>query len=180
MPGGQASEHFTFRDFILDAGSTSGQAPNVPQADETYRSMERLAKGILEPLRASYGEITLTYGFCSPARAKLITRGTYQKGDQHVGHEVNRAGKPICERQGFAVDLKIADGWCMAEAGLTIVSELEFDRMYFYGQDRPVHVSVAPTTRKPSRAVVDMRTHPVTGPLYVTTPRTFFRKLVGK
>jgi hypothetical protein len=87
--------------------------------------------------------IRLTYGFCSPALAKKIPGRIDPKRDQHAAHERNRFGHPFCERLGAAVDFIIEDE-SMLEVAQWIVSNTPFDRLYFYGDTLPIHVSYGP------------------------------------
>jgi len=49
-------------------------------------------------------------------------------------------GSLICTRGGAAVDFMIDDE-DMREVAQWIVKNCPFDRLYFYGADRPIHVS---------------------------------------
>ncbi|WP_176225067.1 hypothetical protein [Methylomagnum ishizawai] len=53
---------------------------------------------------------------------------------------MNRRGKPVCPRLGAAVDFIVEDE-DMAEVARWIMANLPFDRLYFYGKERPIHVS---------------------------------------
>jgi hypothetical protein len=57
---------------------------------------------------------------------------------------VNRRGKAICARGGAACDLLVEDEDMRGVANW-ILANLPFDRMYFYGSDRPIHLSYAPS-----------------------------------
>ncbi len=94
----------------------------------------------MDPVIDYFGGINLTYGFSSPALSAKIDGRIAPKLDQHAGHECNRLGKPVCDRLGAAVDLSIDDE-NMLEVAQWIVSNTPFDRLYFYGADRPLHVS---------------------------------------
>lgn len=65
------------------------------------------------------------------------------KRDQHAVHEVNRQGRLVCERLGAAVDFLI-ENENMREVAQWIVVNTPFDRLYFYGEDLPIHVSFGP------------------------------------
>jgi hypothetical protein len=82
----------------------------------------------------------LTYGFSSPALSAQIDGRIAPRLDQHAGHECNRLGKPVCDRLGASVDF-IIDDEDMLEVAQWVVENTPFDRLYFYGKDRPVHVS---------------------------------------
>jgi hypothetical protein len=64
--------------------------------------------------------------------------------DQHGAHEVNAKGKLVCSRRGAAADFIVEDE-NMYEVMKWIHENLLFDRMYYYGPDRPLHVSFSET-----------------------------------
>ena len=135
--------NFRFRDFI-ECGETQHKLgiPNIPLNPETYTSLLRLATDILDPAIDYFGAIRLTYGFCSAELAKKIDGRIAPKLDQHAGHECNRLGKPICDRLGAAVDFIIEDE-NMFEVAQWIAANCRFDRIYFYGTGKPIHVSAS-------------------------------------
>jgi hypothetical protein len=135
--------NFTFRDFV-ECGETQQrlQLRNIPLNPETYNAFYDLAVNILDPLIDYFGSIRLTYGFCSPGLAKHIPGRIAPALDQHASHELNARSKPVCDRGGAACDF-IVDDEDMQEVADWIFANLPFDRMYFYGSDRPVHISHA-------------------------------------
>jgi hypothetical protein len=52
----------------------------------------------------------------------------------------------ICDRGGAAVDFLVVDE-NMLEVAEWIAAHLQFDRLYYYGTTRPLHVSFGPDTR---------------------------------
>ena len=163
-----ASLRFRFTDFFVDHGETSGRVDNVPKEQATFDAIEGMAGDVLEPLYDfNRGHLKITYGFCSPARARLVRAwDTCQSGDQHVGHELDRDWAPICKRLGFAVDIATPSSVATA---IHVVENLVWDRIYFYGDDRPLHISVPPlpsrfSNRKPVHIAVDMRNFPQVRP----------------
>ncbi len=102
-----------------------------------------------------FGMIRLTYGFCSPELARKIPGRIDPKRDQHAAHELNRRGQAVCERLGAAVDF-IVDDESMLEVAQWIVANTPFDRLYFYGDDKPIHVSFGPNH---DRQIVRMVEH---------------------
>ena len=94
-----------------------------------------------------------TYGFCSAELNKHIPKNNYPKLDQHAGHELNKKGNSICERLGFAVDFIVPDVPSLKVAKF-IASKLSFDRLYYYGNDRPIHVSL---NQNPIHSIVLMK-----------------------
>jgi hypothetical protein len=63
--------------------------------------------------------------------------------DQHAAHEVNSRGNLICKRLGAACDFIVPDE-SMLEVAQWLVQNTPFDRLYFYGDDKPIHVSFGP------------------------------------
>ena len=51
--------------------------------------------------------------------------------------------KVICDRGGAACDFLIEDA-DMLEVAEWVIANTPFDRLYFYGSDRPIHVSYSP------------------------------------
>lgn len=133
--------NFKFRQ-LIECGETQTrlQLSNIPLNPDTYNALYDLCSLILDPVIDYFGGINLTYGFSSPALAAKIDGRIAPKLDQHAGHECNRLGKPVCDRLGAAVDFSVDDE-NMLEVAQWIVSNTPFDRLYFYGVDRPLHVS---------------------------------------
>ena len=133
--------YFKYRDFV-ECGETqeAEQIENRPKQPETYTALFDLAKKLLDPIIDYFGMVQLTYGFCSAELGKKIPGRIAPKLDQHASHELNRLGNPICERVGAAVDFLVEDE-DMFEVSQWIAENLEFDRLYFYGKDRPIHLS---------------------------------------
>ena len=127
---------------LIECGETQARTgiSNLPKQPESYSALYDLAANILDPVIDYFGMIELTYGFCSPGLAKHINGRIASELDQHASHELNRKGKPICPRLGAAVDFRVVDE-DMEEVAHWIMAKLRFDRLYFYGRDKPVHVS---------------------------------------
>jgi DNA phosphorothioation-associated putative methyltransferase len=140
--------HFKYRDFI-ECGQTQKRlgVSNVPLNPKTYNSISKLALEVLDPVIDYFGSIVLTYGFSSSELSKKINSNISPKIDQHSGHECNRLGNPICDRLGIASDFVVEDE-SMLEVARWVVSHTNFDRLYFYGDDRPIHVSAGPENSK--------------------------------
>lgn len=137
----RCGRYLTFRQ-LIECGETQARTglPNLPQQPESYNALYDLAAQVLDPVIDYFGMIHLTYGFCSPELAKQIPGRIDPKRDQHAAHELNRSGRPICERLGAAVDFLVTDE-SMLEVAQWIVANTPFDRLYFYGDDQPIHVS---------------------------------------
>lgn len=136
--------HLTYRAFT-ECGETQQrtQLPNRPLAAATYNALHALAVQVLDPVIEYFGSIRLTYGFCSPALGKHISRRVAPRLDQHACHEVGERGRRICARDGAACDF-IVDDEDMEEVAAWIAANVPFDRMYLYGSDKPLHVSHGP------------------------------------
>jgi hypothetical protein len=140
--------HLTYRDLIV-CGETALRTglPNLPQRLDSYGALRALAVSILDPVIDWYGSIQLTYGFSGPQLAKLIPARIAPDLDQHAAHELNRLGRPTCPRLGAACDFLVADE-DMLEVARWVATNTSFDRLYFYGSDRPIHVSYGPDNKR--------------------------------
>ncbi|MEA3638917.1 MAG: DNA phosphorothioation-associated putative methyltransferase [Lamprobacter sp.] len=159
-----------FRD-LIECGETyqrlaaeGAGIDNLPQQPESYNALLELAEQVLDPVIDWFGMIQLTYGFCSPPLVRQIPGRIDPKRDQHAAHERNRLGNLICPRLGAAVDFIIADE-DMHEVAQWVADNTPFDRLYFYGADKPIHVSYGP---EQSRQLVSM----LPGPSGRLVPRT--------
>lgn len=146
--------YLTYR-HLIECGETQARTglPNLPRHADTYTAIYELAAYVLDPVIDYFGMIALRYGFCSAELARAIPGRIAPHLDQHAGHELNRLGKPICERLGAACDFLVTDE-DMEEVALWVAANTPFDRLYFYGKDRPIHVSYSAT---PARQFVRMR-----------------------
>lgn len=133
--------YHTFRDFI-ECGETQAQTglANLPKQAATYNALVALAREVIDPVMDYFGGIKLTYGFCSPELAKQIHGRIDPQRDQHASCELNTRGNLICTRKGAACDFIVPDE-NMLEVAQWIVQNTAFDRLYFYGNDKPLHVS---------------------------------------
>ncbi|WOB11323.1 DNA phosphorothioation-associated putative methyltransferase [Piscinibacter gummiphilus] len=148
---------FTYRSFI-ECGETQARLrlPNTPLNPESYNAMYDLAVKLLDPIVEYFGAIRLTYGFCSPKLGAQIKGRVAPELDQHAAHELNRRGQPICARGGAACDF-VVDDEDMEEVAEWIITNLPFDRLYFYGKDKPIHLSYSPSEL---REATEMRAGP--------------------
>jgi len=137
-------QYLTYRQ-LIECGETQARTgiSNRPIVPDSYTALLELAHHILDPVIDYFGMIELTYGFCSPPLAKQIPARIAPGLDQHAAHEVKRGGAPVCSRLGAAVDFRVSDE-DMEEVAGWIIANLPFDRLYYYGHDRPIHVSYGP------------------------------------
>ena len=135
---------FTYRQ-LVECGETWERirGDNVPRQPETYNALYDLAVGILDPVVEYFGAINLTYGFSSAALTRAIAGRIAPKLDQHASCEVGRGGRLICPRGGAAVDF-LVEYEDMREVARWVAANCAFDRIYTYGSDRPIHVSLGP------------------------------------
>lgn len=156
-PDQKCGRYLSFRD-LIECGETQAKSglSNFPQDPESFNALFDLACQVLDPVIEYFGMVELTFGFCSAELARKVEGRIAPRLDQHAAHERTRQGRIICERLGAACDFVIVDE-DMAEVVEWMIANVNFDRIYFYGRDRPVHVSYSPT---PARQVVDMVKHP--------------------
>jgi DNA phosphorothioation-associated putative methyltransferase len=136
--------HYRFSD-LIQCGETWERlrVDNTPCSPETYSALVDLAIHLLDPVIDYFGSVVLTYGFASKALTKHIKYRIEPAIDQHSSCEIGVRGALICSRQGAAVDFRVEDE-DMREVAKWIAGNCPFDRMYFYGSDKPLHVSVGP------------------------------------
>jgi hypothetical protein len=147
-------KHFIYRDFIECGDAwTNNPVDNVPRQPETYASLTRLATEVLDPVIERFGDIELTYGFSGAELLKHVKQGIAPKIDQHAAQELSSRGSTICTRGGAACDFFSTqlDSLRLAQ---WIVSNTNFDRLYYYGPRRPIHVSAA---IEPKRQIVSVK-----------------------
>jgi hypothetical protein len=137
----QCGQNLTYRQ-LIECGETQARLgiPNLPLNPATYNALFDLCMNILDPVINYFGSIKLTYGFSSHALSSKIDGRIAPKLDQHAAHECNRLGNPICDRLGAAVDFIVEDE-NMLEVAQWIVENTTFDRLYYYGESRPIHLS---------------------------------------
>ncbi len=156
-PDAYCSRHFRYRD-LIDCGETLrvSQVDNPVKSPQTWEAIRQLATTILDPVEDEFGDITLTFGVCSSTLAGAIRKRARQEGltpriapelDQHTGFEVNRTGKRICNQDGLACDFYCSNT-PSDQVAAWIVSNCPFDKLFYYGRERPLHVSVGPEGRQ--------------------------------
>ena len=130
-----------------------------PQNPETIAALQALNQFILEPIIERFGrdKFQLTYGFCSPDLKKYLDKKNPVTGikngriaptiDQHMGHEIKR-GKYYCDRLGAACDFSIANLASNQLVDWILAQRLPFDSLYFYGVERPIHISYGPQHKR--------------------------------
>jgi DNA phosphorothioation-associated putative methyltransferase len=139
---------------LIECGETQAKMclPNHPKQPDSYNALYDLVVNILDPVIDYFGMIKLTYGFCSHELSKHIKSRVAPKLDQHAAHEINNKNNYICPRLGAAIDFIIEDE-NMREVANWITANTAFDRLYFYGEDKPIHISYGPENK---REYIDM------------------------
>ena len=134
--------------------------PFPKNLQETVLALQALCNYIVDPVIDHYGlaKFELTYGFCSSDLKRLLAKKDPKTGlkngtstptiDQHMAHEKNRNGRYYCDRLGAACDFRITNldsndlvDWILGQA-------LPFDSLYYYGPNRPIHVSYGPQHKR--------------------------------
>ena len=134
--------------------------PYPDNRSETIPALEALCHHILDPVIAHFGRerFQLTYGFCSKDLKRFLAQKDPETGikngrvdpsrDQHMAHEKNRNGKYYCNRLGAACDFRIVGLESDRLVEWILEQRLPFDSLYYYGRDRPIHISYAPQQRQ--------------------------------
>lgn len=137
-------QNFCYRDFIECGETFKALRPdNLPKSEQTYRALEALAREVIDPVIERFGPIELTYCLSTASLSRKIKSRISPPHDQHASYELNSRGKQICQRGGAAADFICKRSSSLAVAQW-ITQECAVDRLYFYGDDRPIHVSVGP------------------------------------
>lgn len=124
-----------------------------PENPASIQALTALAENILDPIITHYGrgDFQLTYGFCSSDLKRFLAMRDGVTGekngissshlDQHMAHEVNRNGRFYCKRLGAAADFYILGVPSDRVIDWILTKKLPFDSLYFYGSNRPIHIS---------------------------------------
>jgi len=166
-----ASRHFTFRQ-LVECGETfyrrAVPTAEAPQQAASWEMLAGLALHILDPVVDELGPVQLTYCFAPASLTREIQRRKRTEKihalidprvDQHAACELKENGEPICERPGAAVDFRVP-GKSMVEVVRWLVEsmpKLPIDKLYYYGEERPVHVSWSPSPEGRRNAHRDLR-----------------------
>ncbi|GAB4375246.1 MAG: hypothetical protein Kow00121_20770 [Elainellaceae cyanobacterium] len=134
--------------------------PFPTNPEETIPALQALCQHLLDPIIDHFGRdrFQLTYGFCSKDLKRYLNQKDPTTGlkngrvdpsrDQHMAHEKNRNGKYYCDRVGAACDFRIVGLESDRLVEWILEQRLPFDSLYYYGSDRPIHISYAPQQRQ--------------------------------
>lgn len=152
----QLGRYLTLEDFCTCTQTYrkyQGEIDPYPRQPETIQALKDLNQFLLDPIITQFGQdqFRLTYGFCSTDLKKFLAQKdpvTGQKNgrvdpsrDQHMAHELNRNGKYYCNRLGAACDFMINNVGSDTVVNWILEQKLPFDSLYYYGKDRPIHLS---------------------------------------
>ncbi|MEL7038603.1 MAG: hypothetical protein AAFO04_23765 [Cyanobacteria bacterium J06592_8] len=138
----------------------ASQINPYPDSPESVTAIQALNQWIIDPIIDQFGVVRfqLTYGFCSRDLKRFLEKKDPITGvkngrvapnlDQHIAHEVKRNGQYYCKRLGAACDFLIKDLESDQLIDWIIAQNLPFDSLYFYGQDRPIHLSYGPQHKR--------------------------------
>ena len=131
----------------------SEQIDPFPRQPDSIKALQQLNQFIVDPIVDRFGmdNFKLTYGFCATDLKKYLARKDPLTGikngrvepsiDQHMSHELNRNGNYFCKRLGAACDFIIANYPSDRVIEWILEQKLPFDSLYFYGKNRPIHIS---------------------------------------
>lgn len=134
--------------------------PFPKNLDETVPAIAKLCQQIIDPIIDQFGQdrFQLTYGFCSSDLKKFLAKQDPVTGlkngivtpsrDQHMSHEINRNQRYYCDRLGAACDFKIKELSSEVLVDWIVAQQLPFDSLYFYGEQRPIHISYGPQHKR--------------------------------
>jgi len=134
--------------------------PYPQNVEETLPALSKLFENIIDPIIENYGKnnFRLTYGFCSIDLKKYLAKKDPLTGekngrvapqlDQHMALEVNSKNKYFCFRGGASCDFYIQNQPSDIVIDWIIEQALPFDSLYFYGSQKPIHISYGPEHKK--------------------------------
>lgn len=156
-------KYLTLEDFCTCSQTYQKYAAKInpkPQNKESILALKQLNELIVEPIIDYFGRknFKLTYGFCSPDLKRYLNQKDPLTGlkngridptrDQHIAHEVNKNGKYYCQRLGAACDFLILNATSDRVVDWILAQKLPFDSLYFYGVNRPIHISYGPEKKR--------------------------------
>jgi hypothetical protein len=153
----QIGKYLTLADFCTCTHTYQRYAdqinPYPNNLEETIPALQALCQSILDPIIDHFSKerFQLTYGFCSIDLKRFLAQKDPETGikngrvdpsrDQHMAHEKNRNGKYYCDRLGAACDFRIIGLESDRLVEWILEQQLPFDSLYYYGKDRPIHIS---------------------------------------
>ncbi|MBC1237571.1 hypothetical protein GNE10_10625 [Nostoc sp. 2RC] len=122
-----------------------------PENPESTVALIYLISEIIQPTINKFGleNFKLTYGFCSKDLLRFLKREGSRicpEVDQHLAYEINNRGNYYCKHQGSACDFQVVG--IDSRKVIDYLKTLNYDSIYYYGSDKPVHVSWAEAPRR--------------------------------
>lgn len=149
-------KYLTLEDFCTCSNTYKKYATRInpePKNTQTISALKDLSQFIIDPIIDNFGQdkFQLTYGFCSADLKRYLDKKDPVTGikngridttrDQHMAHEIKPNSKYYCERLGAACDFLIIDVDSNQLVEWILLQKLPFDSLYFYGKNRPIHIS---------------------------------------
>jgi hypothetical protein len=130
-----------------------------PKSEESILALQELCMQILDPIIEHFGEeqFELTYGFCSVDLKRYLERKNANgqrngrvapRVDQHMSCELKLDGELYCKHQGASCDFRIVGIDSKTITQWIVDQALPFDSLYYYGPERPIHISHGQRFRK--------------------------------
>lgn len=131
-----------------------------PKEKDSITAIQALNQVIIDPIIDQFGleNFQLTYGFCSVDLKRYLAKKDPITGikngrvdpsrDQHLALEKNRNGRYFCDRLGAACDFRILGKGSDTVIDWIMTQNLPFDSLYYYGCDRPLHISYGPQHKR--------------------------------
>ena len=138
----------------------ANQINPYPDSTESIVAIQALNQFLIDPIIDYFGieRFQLTYGFCSKDLKRFLEKKDPITGlkngrvapnlDQHMAHEVKKNGQYYCDRLGAACDCLITNLESDQFIDWILATNLPFDSLYFYGQNRPIHLSYGPQQKR--------------------------------
>lgn len=138
----------------------SDQIDPYPWQPESIDAIASLCQFIIDPIIDHFGHesFQLTYGFCSVDLRIFLEKHDPETGkkngrvcpkvDQHMAHEIKKDGSYWCDRLGASCDFLIKEFPSRMLVRHISQTSLPFDSIYFYGSDRPIHISFGPQHKR--------------------------------
>lgn len=132
----------------------------LPKNPESISAIKDLNQYIIDPIIDNFGRdrFKLTYGFCSPDLKRFLNKKDPISGikngridptrDQHMAHEINKNGNYHCKRLGAACDFLVVNLDSKSLVDWILSEQLPFDSLYFYGLNKPIHISYGPEHKR--------------------------------
>jgi hypothetical protein len=162
--GTQIGKYLTLKEFCTCTQTYCKWADKIynpyPENPDSLVAIRYLCDVIIDPVIDHFGRenFQLTYGFCSHSLQCWLNKKDPETGlkngrispkhDQHMAHEIKANGTYWCDRLGAACDFRIRDVGSDAVIDWILAMRLRFDSLYFYGDERPIHISYGPQQKR--------------------------------